>query len=201
MENQDVYNLITQNLSDTNTFMSACYVNGTMKKLCSTKYYWEPIFIKNNLPLPQVVYHKTNDWIYEYHKTSEIMMYTISFINDIPHHLHIMPTRFNNFYNPFIKLNIKPYYEPEYLQDLENDGLTPHDIDEVFNDFSGPNVSYIDFYIENGLYIINFNLDTTDQVPFYANYEQLKNFIFYSIYHRIIKFSDSPVSSPRKHHF
>ena len=68
MEHEDIYTLISQNVMDVHTLMSTCYVNKTIKKVCSTKYFWEPIFIKNNLPLPFEIYTNVSDWLYEYKK-------------------------------------------------------------------------------------------------------------------------------------
>lgn len=184
MENQDIYTFISQNLNDTKSLLSACHVNMTMKKVCSTKYFWEPIFIKNNLPLPLTIYTETSEWLHEYNKTHDTMMMTHHFINMIPHELHLSKlTTFNiNFYNLLNDLDIKPYYELQYLQDLAADGLEPNDLEDIFRYVDGDLIRKISVSYHDGLNIITVWFYGEDDVDFYANQEQLEHFLFHLFY-------------------
>ena len=200
MYNLDINTYMLQkNINDVKTLAAACNVNKNMIKICSTKYFWEPIFVKNNLPIPyNANYTNANDWLQEYDKTSKAMNKTLRIINFLPEEVFVpQPTNFLFFDELINFLNIKEYYEPEYLQDLANDGLTPHDLPALMDEFGQFGIIYIKFYIEDGLYIINFHFETTDAVTLYGNYEQVKDFLFYCFYHQYIYAVLSPINSPR----
>ena len=200
MYNEDIYMSINQNISDPNTLVAACNTNKTMRRVCATRYFWEPLFIKNNLPLPNVIYTTTNDWLQEYNKTYNAMETVIDVIDFLPNKLYTTKNyNFMFFKDLCVNLDIKPYYDPQYLADLTADGFTPHNLDETFDDFGNLMIKRIKFYIEDGLYIINFYFDTDDVEFLYGNYKQIRDFLFTCFYNNYFKFSLSPVNSPRRY--
>jgi hypothetical protein len=130
------------------------------------------------------------------------MQNAFDFIQSLPNVLYTVKNQRFVFFKQLVNdLNIKPYYEPEYLADLKADGFTPDDFPELFDDFGQFIITEIKFFIENGLYIINPHFDTTDSTTLCCNKEQLRDFLFICFYNYDVKKSLSPVSSPRNYYF
>ena len=75
MENIDVRTVMYQTILDINTLINACSTDINIRKQCSKKSFWEPIYKINNLPLPIDNYTIAEDWIKDYVQSKKVWIW------------------------------------------------------------------------------------------------------------------------------
>lgn len=72
---------------DIDEIIHACYTDKYAVKLCSTKSFWDNVFVKYNLPVPVENYKHVNEWIMAF--TREILFTRSKKIIYLPHSFYI----------------------------------------------------------------------------------------------------------------
>lgn len=136
MEYNDIREEILLNIdADIRSYTQACSVDKRARQICSSKNYWDKIFIQHGLPLSQIIYNTPKGWIKAFEKERTLQGY-IDIILNASHNPDI--SNFHDAINfEFDDMDIMyingDYFNVEQLYDLPN--IDVQQLSELWNKY------------------------------------------------------------------
>ena len=172
MYNIDTRTVMYQNILDTHTLINACSTDINIRKQCSKKSFWEPVYIINNLPLPFTNYTVTEDWINDYVKSKSSM----DIVNDIL-------IRYRSYTVEFLTIGVVTLQQfINIMKDLQiKTTMSISDKQQkVYLLMVDVRAGILDYY--------NRNMQIISEHP--ISIQQLKEFLYITLKHNLIKIKE-----------
>jgi len=160
---EDIQSVVIENIDDIDTIINYCSQSKSILKKCLTRQFWNPIFKKQGLELPDGKI-KSLEYIYEEYKKLKSKKLTHDFMNGD-------------------MLVLQPYKD-ENIIELLNDC-------KIKNNLKNKNIESIDFDFENNfiiLLITDYDVYYTEMLD--ASKEQMELFIFNLFYNNMVYVSN-----------
>lgn len=159
MDYNDIREEILLNIdSDIRSYTQSCSVDKRARQICTTKTYWDKIFIQHGLPLSKVIYDTPKGWIKAFEKERTLQGY-IDIILNAMHNPDISHFHGENYDDVDIGMIFIPvaHFNVEQLYDLPN--INIQELSELWN-------KYILFKLQNNddspQIILSYNLNKYD---------------------------------------
>jgi hypothetical protein len=166
MNNNDIREEILLNIdSDIRSYTQSCSVDKRARQICTTKNYWDKIFIQHGLPLSKVIYDTPKGWIKAFEKERTLKGY-INIILNAMHNPNISHFYGKNYDDDIdiILIDIQ-YFNIEQLYDLPN--IDTQKLSELWNKYI---LFKLHINVDNPQIVLSYNLNKYDvRFEFYFN--------------------------------